>query len=65
MRYGIECNIIDIANQLFFAYQRIAPKVRVFMTPPIKTIKVLDFICALEEKQEVWYKMMATPAFPN
>ena len=62
MRHGIGCNIIDVANQLSFAYRGIAPEFRVFVSPPTKSTKAADFICALEKKQEVWYKMMITPA---
>lgn len=58
MRYGIECNIVDIANQRSFAYQGIAPELQVFMSLSTKSTKAIDFIHALEEKQEVWYKMM-------
>ena len=45
-----------------FAYQGIAPELRVFVSPPTESTKAADFICALEEKQEVWYEMMTTPA---
>lgn len=65
MRYRIGYNIVNIVNQLSFTYQGIAPKLRVFVTPPIEITNASDFICALEEKQEVWYKMMVTPALPG
>ena len=61
MRHGIGCNIIDVANQLFFAYQGIAPELRVFVSLPTESTKAADFIRALKEKQEVWYEMMTTP----
>ena len=61
MRHEISCNIIDIANQLSFAYCGIGPELRVFVLPPTKVIRASDFIRALEEKQEVWYKMMTAP----
>ena len=64
MRHGIGCNIVDVANQLSFAYRGLAPKLRVFITPPTKATKASDFIRALEEKQEVWHEMMTTPAAP-
>ena len=65
MRHGIGCNIIDVANQLSFAYRGLAPELRVFISPPTKSTKAADFIRALEEKQEVWHEMMTTPATPQ
>lgn len=65
MRHGIGCNIVDVANQLSFAYCGIAPELQVFVFLPTKTIKAFDLIRALEEKQEVWHEMMATPAAPS
>lgn len=50
MQYSIGCNIVDIANQLFFVYQGLAPEFQVFVLPPIKSTKAADFICAFEEK---------------
>lgn len=58
MRHGIGCNIVDIANQLSFAYHGIAPELRIFVLPPTETTKAADFIRILEEKQEVWHEMM-------
>lgn len=65
MRHGIGCNIVDVANQLSFTYPGIAPKLRIFVLLPIESTRVPDFICALEEKQKVWYEMMITPAGPQ
>ena len=62
MRHGIGCNIVDVANQLSFAYRSIAPELRVFVSPPTESIRAADFIRALKEKQEVWHKMMSVPA---
>ena len=62
--HGIGCNIVDVANQLFFAYQVIAPEVCVFVSPPTDLTKAADFILTLEKKQEVWYEMTTTPATP-
>lgn len=53
MRYGIGCNIIDMANQLSFAYRGIAPELGVFVSLPTESTRVADFIRALKEKQEV------------
>lgn len=53
MQYGIGCNIIDIANQLFFAYQGLTPELRVFISPLNKLRKAADFIRTFEEKQEI------------
>ena len=60
MRHGIGCNIVDVANQLSFAYRGLAPELRVFVSPPTESTKAADFICTLEEKQEVWHEMMTT-----
>ena len=65
MRHGIGCNIVDVANQLFFTYRGLAPELRVFVSPPTEVTKAADFIRALEEKQEVWYEMMTTPSGPS
>lgn len=48
--HKLGCNIIDVANQLSFAYKGLAPNFRVFITPSIDTTKATDFIQALEEK---------------
>ncbi len=58
IRHGIDCKIVDAANQLSFAYQKLAPELRLFISPPTNTTKVSDFIQALEEKQEAWYDML-------
>lgn len=50
MRYGIGSNIVDVTNQLSFAYRGITPELRVFVLPPTESTKVTDFIRALEEK---------------
>ena len=65
MQYCISCNIVNIANQLSFAYRGLAPELRVFISPPAESTKAADFIRALEEKQEVWDEMMTTPATPQ
>ena len=65
MQYGIRCNIVDIANQLSFAYRGIAPELRVFVSPPIELKKAVDFIRALEEKQKVWHEMMTALLGPQ
>ena len=59
MRHRIGCNIVDVPNQLSFAYKRLAPKLRVFVSPPTESTKASDFIWALKEKQEVWYNMLS------
>ena len=58
MRHGIGCNIVDIANQLSFAYRGLAPELRVFISPTTESTKTADFICTFEEKQEIWHEMM-------
>ena len=65
IRHGIRCNIVDVANQLSFAYRGLAPELRVFVSSPIESTKAADFIRTLEEKQEVWHEMMATSAGPR
>lgn len=64
MRHGIGCNIVNVANQLSFAYRGLALELQVFVTPPTEATKASDFIRALKEKQEVWHEMMTTPAAP-
>lgn len=44
IRLGIGCNIVDIVNQLFFAYQRLAPELRFFIPPPTSATKASNFI---------------------
>lgn len=58
MWHGIRYNIIDVANQLSFAYRGLVPELWVFVSPPTKSTKVSNFIFALEEKQEIYYEMM-------
>ena len=65
MQHGIGCNIVDIANQLSFAYRGLSPELRVFVSPPNKSTKAADFILTLEEKQEVWHEMMTAPSAPQ
>ena len=65
MQHSIGCNIVDVANQLSFAYQGLAPELRVFILPPNKLTKAVDFIRVLKEKQKVWHEMMTTPAGPQ
>ncbi len=65
MRHGIGCNIVNITNQLSFAYRGLASELRVFVSPPTKSTKATDFIYTLEEKQEVWHKMMAASSAPQ
>lgn len=65
MRHGIGYNIVDVASQLSFAYRGIAPELQVFVLPPTKSAKAADFIRALEEKQEVWHKMMTALPGPQ
>lgn len=60
--HSIGYNIVNVANQLFFAYQGIASKLQVFVLPPTESTKAVDFICALKKKQEVWQKMMTALA---
>lgn len=57
IRHGLRCNIIDVANQLLFVYRGLLPELQVFINPLTNTIKVTEFIQALEEKQEIWYDM--------
>lgn len=58
MQHDIEYNIINVANQLFFAYQKLALKLRVFILSLIKSIKMVDFLRVFEKKKEIWHKMM-------
>lgn len=65
MQYGIGCNIVNVANQLFFAYRGIALELRVFVSSPIESTRATDFIHALEKKQEVWHEMISIPTVSN
>lgn len=65
MRHGIGCNIVNVANQLSFAYCGIALELRIFVLPPTKSTKAVDFIRALQKKQEVWHEMMTVPTILN
>lgn len=65
MQQGIVCNFVDVVNQLFFAYRSLTPKLYVFVSPLTKSTKATDFIYALEEKQQVWHKMMTTSVKPQ
>ncbi len=62
MQHRIGYNIVNIANQLFFAYRGLASELWVFVSPPTESMKAIDFIRTLEEKQEVWHEMMTAPA---
>lgn len=53
MQYGIDNNIVNIANQLSFAYQGIAPELKIYILASTKITKASNFIRALEKKQEV------------
>lgn len=61
IQYGIVCNIINIANQLFFAYKGLVLELQVFVSPQIELTKAADFIYVLKKKQEVWHEMMMAP----
>lgn len=50
MQHGIEYNIINIANQLSFIYQSIAPELRVFVLSLTKSIKAANFIRIFKKK---------------
>lgn len=65
MQYGIGCNIVDVVNQLSFAYKGLAPEFQVFVTLRTKSTKTSDFIRVLEKKQNVWPKMMTAPTAPH
>lgn len=60
MRHEIGCNIVDVFNQLSFAYRGLAPELRVFVSLPTKSMKASNFIRTLEKKQEVWYNIVST-----
>ena len=62
MQHRIGYNIVNVANQLSFAYRGLAPKLQVFISPPTESTKAADFVCALEKQQKVWYEMMTTLA---
>lgn len=61
MWYGIAYNMIDIPNQLFFTYQGLILELQMFVSPPTKSTKTVNFICIFEKKQKVLHKMMTFP----
>lgn len=60
MQHEIGCNINDVSNQFFFAYQGLAAELRVFVSLPSKSTKAANFIYMFEKKQEVWFEMITT-----
>lgn len=65
MQHGIEYNIVNVANQLSFAYQSLTPKLRVFVSPLTESIKAANFIHTLKKKQKVWHEMMTNSVRPK
>ncbi len=65
MQHGIGCNIVNIANQLSFANQGFAAKLRVFVSSSNESIKAANFIYNPEEKQEFWHKMLNMTVTPG
>lgn len=65
MYHSIDCNIVDIANQLSFAYHDIALEFKVFISLHTKVTKTFDFIRVFVEKQDVWHKMIAISITQN
>lgn len=53
--------MIDIPNQLFFTYQGLILELQMFVSPPTKSTKTVNFICIFEKKQKVLHKMMTSP----
>lgn len=51
--HGLEYNIVDIANQLLFAYRSLVLELWVFITLVTNITKIADFIQILEKKQEI------------
>ena len=65
MWHSIGCNIVNVANQLFFTYKGLAPEFPVFVSPPTESMKASYFIRTLEKKQEVWHEMLTIPVAPS
>lgn len=53
IRYIMRCNIVDITNQLLFAYRGLVSEFRIFVTLFIDITKATVFIQVIQEKQEV------------
>ena len=53
MRHGTGCKIVNVVNQLSFAYQGIILELQVLVSPPTYLTNAANFIYMLEEKQEV------------
>lgn len=52
IRYGIGYNIVNISNQLSFAYQDLAYNTRIFIFTSTTMTKASNFIKSIEEKQK-------------
>lgn len=50
IQHNIGCNIVNVANQLSFAYQGLVLELRVFVSFSTESTKAADFLCMLEEK---------------
>lgn len=61
MQHSIGSNIVNITNQLSFAYWGIAPELYIFVSLLTKSTRAADFIRTLKGKQEVWHKIMTIP----
>lgn len=62
MQHNIDCNIVNIANQFFFAYQGLILELKIFILSPTKLTKVVDIRDVFKEKQDVLDKIMTTLA---
>lgn len=65
VRYCIDSNIIDKANQLCNAYRNLARELKPFIKPPTDSTTTSDFIKVLEEKEEIWFDKFQIRAAPQ
>lgn len=52
MRHKICYNIVNIVSKLSFAYQSVAPDLRIVLHLSDHTTKVNNFICLMKKKQK-------------
>lgn len=50
MQYATIANILNVPNQLSFAYKSLTPELRFFIIPLVESTKTLEFILQLDEK---------------
>ena len=62
LRHAQNADMLSVGTQLMWAWQGIAPELRVFIDAPMNTTTVTSFIESLQRKQEAWFEMYRTSA---